>query len=145
MSVDNFTPIIWVARLLAHLDKAFVYGQAGIINRDYKGTIANVGDTVRVGQIGDVTVKPYTKGRPIAAPDEVTEEMLSLTIDQADYFNFAVDDVDVRQSAVNQLDGALQRAGYAMHAALGRGRSSRGASLGGSEPGGHVRFPALTV
>lgn len=37
MSVANFIPTIWSARLLAHLDKAHVY--AALVNRDYEGEI----------------------------------------------------------------------------------------------------------
>jgi hypothetical protein len=112
MSTANFVPTLWSTRLLAHLDKSLVYGQPSVINRDYEGTIATMGDTVIIGQIGDVTIKPYTKGTPIAPPDPVNPLTQSMVIDQGSYFNFDVDDVDARQSAINMLDGAMQRAAY---------------------------------
>lgn len=49
MSVKNFIPQIWSARLLEHLDKAHVY--ANLVNRDYEGEIRNFGDTVKVNQM----------------------------------------------------------------------------------------------
>jgi hypothetical protein len=36
MSLDTFIPTIWSARLLQNLQNALVYGQAGVINRDYE-------------------------------------------------------------------------------------------------------------
>ena len=55
MSVTNFIPTIWSARLLRHLDKKHVY--AKLLNRDYEGEIKNYGDTVKINQIGDVEIK----------------------------------------------------------------------------------------
>jgi len=35
MSIDNFSPTIWTAKLLENLNAAHVY--AGCLNRDYEG------------------------------------------------------------------------------------------------------------
>ncbi len=113
MSVANFIPTIWSARLLQHLDKAHVY--AALLNRDYEGEIKNFGDTVKINQIGDVTIKDYTKGTDIDDPDELTGDQLTLTIDQAKYFNFSIDDVDKAQVNPKLMDAAMQRAAYAMN------------------------------
>jgi hypothetical protein len=37
MALTNFIPEIWSARLLQNLHKSMVYGQPGIVNRDYEG------------------------------------------------------------------------------------------------------------
>ena len=95
MSVKNFIPQIWSARLLAHLDKVHVY--ASLVNRDYEGEIKQYGDTVKINQIGDITIKKYT-GAAIDDPEELTGEQNTLTIDQANYFNFAIKDVDNAQT-----------------------------------------------
>lgn len=113
MSVANFIPTIWSARLLAHLDKKHVY--AALVNRDYEGEIKNYGDTVKINQIGDVTIKDYTKGQDIEDPDDLSGEQTSLTIDQAKYFNFAIDDVDAAQVNPKLMDKAMQRAAYGMN------------------------------
>lgn len=113
MSVANFIPTIWSARLLRHLDTKHVY--AKLLNRDYEGEIKNFGDTVKINQIGNVTVKDYTKGTDIEDPDELTGEQQILTIDQAKYFNFAVDDVDYAQTNPKLMDKAMQRAGYGVN------------------------------
>ena len=79
MSVTNFVPTIWSARLLAHLDKKHVY--AALVNRDYEGEIRNYGDTVKINQIGDVTIKNYTKGNDIEDPEDLSGSQTMLTID----------------------------------------------------------------
>ena len=113
MSVSNFIPTLWSARLLNHLDKAHVY--AGLVNRDYEGEIKNFGDTVKINQIGNVTIKTYTPGNDIAAPDDLSGDQITLKIDQAKYFNFAIDDVDHAQVNPKLMDEAMQRAAYGMN------------------------------
>ena len=112
MSVKNFIPQIWSARLLAHLDKIHVY--AGLINRDYEGEIKQFGDTVKINQIGDITIKKYT-GAAIDAPDDLTGEQDTLTIDQANYFNFAIKDVDNAQTNPKLMNEAMARAAYGLN------------------------------
>lgn len=113
MSVANFIPTLWSARLLAHLDKAHVY--AALVNRDYEGEIKNYGDTVKVNQIGDVTIKNYVKGQDIDDPEELGGDQQELKIDQAKYFNFSIDDVDNAQTNPKLMDEAMQRAAYGMN------------------------------
>lgn len=112
MSVANFIPTIWSARLLRHLDKSHVY--LNLLNRDYEGEITSFGDTVKINQIGDITVKNYTKGTDIDAPEDLTGTQQLLTIDQSKYFNFAIDNVDNAQTNPKLMDKAMARAAYAM-------------------------------
>ena len=72
MSVSNFIPAVWSARLLAHLDKQHVLTQ--LCNRDYEGEITQYGDTVKITQIGEVTIKDYTANTDIADPEELTTD-----------------------------------------------------------------------
>lgn len=113
MSVTNFIPTIWSARLLAHLDKKHVY--AALVNRDYEGEISSYGDTVKINQIGDVTVKDYQKGKDIDDPEDLNGDQTMLTIDQAKYFNFSIDDVDKAQVNPKLMDAAMQRSAYKMN------------------------------
>ena len=86
---QNFIPQIWSARLIANLDKNFVYPLC--VNRDYEGEIRGLGDTVKINQLGNVTIGDY-KGT-LSAPEEITSEQKVLTIDKAKFFNFKVDDI----------------------------------------------------
>ena len=114
MALDNFIPTVWSARLLENLQKALVYGQTGVINRDYEGEIKNVGDTVKINAIGAITVGDYTKNGTIGAPQQLSSDQKMLTIDQAKYFNFFVDDIDAVQTKPKVMDAAMREAAYAL-------------------------------
>lgn len=111
MSVQNFIPTLWSARLLANLDKAHVYGN--IVNRDYEGEIKQFGDSVKINKMGEITIGDYT-GADITAPQDLTSEQKLLTIDKAKYFNFQVDSVDQHQANVALMDKGMERASYAL-------------------------------
>lgn len=113
MAVTSFIPQIWSARLIEHLDKAHVF--ANLVNRNYEGEISAYGDTVQINQIGDITVKDYTKNTDIASPEDLSTTNKTLTINQQKYFNFQVDDVDKAQMRASLMDPAMQRAAYALN------------------------------
>lgn len=112
MAVTTFIPTVWSARLLAHLDTAHIY--ANLLNRDYEGEIKGYGSTVKINQVGEITVKDYTRNSDMDAPEELSTADQTLIIDQAKYFNFQVDDVDKAQVRASLMDTAMQRAAYAL-------------------------------
>ena len=113
MALTTFIPELWNARLLNALDKAHVF--AGLINRDYEGEIKKQGDTVHINTIGEVTIGTYTKDTDFASgPQALTATDSTLIINQAKYFNFAVDDIDTAQAAGDIMDKAMQRAAYGL-------------------------------
>ena len=118
MSIANFVPSVWAADILRALQTLLVYANPAIINGDYEGDIASVGDSVRINMVGDVTVKDYTKGSDIDSPEDLTDAQLTLLIDQAKYFNFAVDDIDKRQAQNGLREEAAMRAAYGLRKAL---------------------------
>ncbi|HVF47284.1 MAG TPA: hypothetical protein VNA17_06950 [Pyrinomonadaceae bacterium] len=113
MALD-FIPTVWAARLLAALDKALVYGQANVCNRDYEGEIKKAGNTVKIASIGNVTIDDYTTNTDISNPETLTDDEQTLLIDNAKYFNFYVDSVDRAQQNVNVLDEAMRRSAYGL-------------------------------
>ncbi len=102
MSVDRFIPSLWAATLLENLNDAHV--AVNLCNRNYEGDISQSGDTVRITSIGNVTIDNYDKNSTVIAPETLNDSQQVLTIDQAKYFAFQVDDVDARQV---RDDGAL--------------------------------------
>lgn len=116
MAVSNFIPTIWSARILQNLQKALVYGN--LVNRDYQGEIANQGDTVKIGGIGAVTVGDYTKNSTTITWQVLADASQTLTIDQAKYFAFKVDDVDQAQTNPKLMDEAMREAAYAIGDAI---------------------------
>lgn len=113
MAVTSFIPELWNARLLYALEKAHV--AANLVNRNYEGEIRQQGDTVHINSIGAVTVDDYTRNTDIDDPEVLTTTDQTLTIDQAKYFNFQIDDVDAAQAAGDLMDTAMQRAAYALN------------------------------
>lgn len=113
MSIRNFIPTLWSARLLEHLNKTHVY--ASLVNRDYEGMIKQMGDTVKINQLGRITIKDYAKGADIDDPEDLTGEQTILTIDQGKYFNFSIEDVDKAQVNPKLMDDAMQESAYGMN------------------------------
>ncbi|MYW50595.1 N4-gp56 family major capsid protein [Streptomyces sp. SID8376] len=97
MAVDTFIPEVWNADLLVSLKKRYVFGQPGVVNRDYEGDISEYGDTVHIGTLTAPTVSTYTKNSTTINPQTLTTTDQTLLIDQAKYFAFELDDVDARQ------------------------------------------------
>jgi hypothetical protein len=114
VSIDNFIPEVWSARLIRNLERAHVYGQEGVVTREYEGEIRDAGDTVRIMSIGPVTINNYTKNSDIAAPQELQDAQAILQVTQSKYFNFQVDDVDQAQIRVDVMDEAMRRAAYGL-------------------------------
>jgi hypothetical protein len=112
MTVQNFIPTIWSARLNESLKKNLVYGN--VVNTDYEGEIKGQGSTVKINSIGAVTIGNYDKVAGIGNPQELDATQKTLVIDQAKYFNFQVDDVDAAQANVNLLDGGIVEASYGL-------------------------------
>lgn len=114
MSITNAIPTLWAARLLVNLHKAQVYGQRGVVNRDYEGEIRAKGDAVKIVAIGPISVTAFTKNTDISGPDALVDASTMLNIDQGYYFNFQIDDVDRAQAAVEPMDEAMREASYAL-------------------------------
>jgi hypothetical protein len=110
MSLNTFTPEVWSAGILSALEKSLVFG--GLISRDYEGEIKAFGDRVRINSISDPTISSYTKDTDINTPEALVGADQVLVVDQAKYFNFAVDDIDKAQNRPGAMIEGTQRAGY---------------------------------
>lgn len=97
----TFIPTLWSGKLAKKFYDATVFG--GIANTDWEGEIKNVGDTVIINTIPDITVKDYKIGQNLDY--EVPEgETIELTVDRGSYFAFQVNDVFKVQSQPNLVD-----------------------------------------
>jgi len=112
MSVKQFIPTLWSSRLIQHLDKAHVL--VNRCNRYYEGEIREYGDTVKIGQIGDITVANYAPNETEVTPEQLSGAQTLLLIDKAKYFAFKIDDVDQAQTKPKLMDDAMQRAAYGL-------------------------------
>ena len=110
-TVSKFIPALWSAKILENLDKELVF--SSLFNTDYEGEITEAGDTVHIGQIGNVAISDYDASTGLGNAEEVTVWDYTLKVDQTKAFNISVGDITAVQSKLNLLDAATQRAGYA--------------------------------
>lgn len=116
MAISNFVPEVWSSALLQNLRANLVYGQAGVINRNYEGDISQAGDTVHITAFSDPAVRSYTKNTNITY-DLLTDDTRALIIDQQKYFAFTVDDIDRRQALPGFVDETTTGASYNLSSA----------------------------
>lgn len=109
MSVQNFIPKIWAARLLIAFRKTYVFRP--LVNTDYEGEITGAGDTVKITTPGGVTVQDYSGS---VSYEELQSTQQNLLIDQQKYWAFKVDDVDKVQADVNLIDTYTEEAGNSL-------------------------------
>ena len=112
MAIDDFIPEIWHAEILSALQKELVYGQLGVINKDYEGDIRDQGDTVHITSISDVSVSTYTEHSTTLTYSALTDTDTALLIDQAKSWTFKSGDIEERQAAGDFVTEASGRAAY---------------------------------
>jgi len=117
MAISAFIPQLWSAEVLMALRAQLVFGQLGLVNRDYEGDIQKAGDTVHIVTVGDPGVRDYTPGTDITW-DELSDSDETLVINEKKYFAFKVDDVNKRQAAGDFAAAAGVNAAYGMSAAV---------------------------
>lgn len=105
----NFVPVIYSKKVQLAFRKSSIV--EGITNNDYFGEIANLGDSVRIIKEPTISVSPYRRGTQIQTQDIVDEDF-TLTIDQANYYAFQMDDIEKAQAHVNWMELATSQAGY---------------------------------
>ena len=100
MSYDNFKAKIWSKAIDRELERAFVFADG--TNQSYSGEIKGLGDTVRILGVGKPTVTEHdliNGDITLSSPEKVSDTSVSLVVDKAAYFNYAVGDIDAAQGA----------------------------------------------
>lgn len=105
----NFSPVIYSQKVQKAFRKTSVVED--VTNTDYFGEIANHGDSVRIIKEPDITVNALERGTQLSTQN-LTDADFSMVIDQANYFQFAMDDIETAHSHVNFMDLASDRAAY---------------------------------
>lgn len=108
MAITNFIPKLWAARLHKAYEAQLVFGK--LLNRNYEGEIKQMGDTVHINTLSDISVKAYTPNTEIADPEQLSTTDLTLAIDHGAYYNFYLDDVDKTQAAGEVMNVAMENA-----------------------------------
>lgn len=110
MSIKNFIPELWNVAMMDDFEKAHVFGKVCRCKID--APITKKGQTVHVTGIGAIDIGDYT-GADITM-QSLDDAGVTLKIDQAKYFDFAVDDVDALQAAGDLMGEATRKASYTL-------------------------------
>lgn len=100
MAYDNFKAKIWSKAIDKELERAFVFADG--TNQQYSGEIKGLGDTVRILGVGKPTVTEHSLINgdiSLSTPEKISDTSVSLVVDKAAYFNYAVGDIDKAQGA----------------------------------------------
>ena len=150
MAISTFFPELWSSRLQRHLDKALVYAQPAVVNRNYEGEISDYGDTVHIQNIADGGVDNYSPGTDITYDTTDADIDTTLTIDQAKTWHVQVDDIHAKQSKIELVDNTMQRRAYVLAdtidqyiAAKASGVVSAGNEVDGGTPTSSTAYESL--
>lgn len=94
MAVTNFIQTIWSKKIQDDLELACKLVDNCL--RDYEGDVKHA-STVKILGVGEPTIGAYDSGVDITI-EEMSDKGQMLTIDQANYFAFFVDDINQAQS-----------------------------------------------
>lgn len=108
MAITNFIPTVWSENLAQQLNHQYI--SAVNCNRDYEGEIREKGSSVKICGLDPIAISDYEKNMDISAPTVLSDNARELVIDQAKYFNFAIDDIDRAQASPKLMDLALKNA-----------------------------------
>ncbi len=114
MAINNFIPTVWSESLYHELDSKYIAVKN--CNREFEGDIRAKGNTVKICGIGDISVFDYSKNTDMSAPETLSDNVRTLTIDRAKGFNFQIDDIDKAQQAPKVMKEAMRRAAAALAA-----------------------------
>ena len=105
MALEGFRPTIWSKNFIINVEKALVY--KNVSNTDYEGDIAGGASSVKINEIGDVTIRDYSEDTDITI-QQLTDAQKILNIDQKKYFAFNIDDVLKAQSSVTLMEKSMR-------------------------------------
>jgi hypothetical protein len=95
MTLNSVIPQVWSAKLLMNLNDLHVY--ADLMTREYEGEVKRAGDSVRINTVGRVTINTYAKNSTSLSRETLNTASQVLIVDQAQYFDFDIDDIDATQ------------------------------------------------
>lgn len=104
-----WSPVIYSKKAQLQFRKISVV--QAITNTDYYGEINEMGDTVNVIKEPTIVVSSYARGQNLDVQDLI-DTQLTLVVDQGNYFAFAVDDIERRQSHINWESMAADQGAY---------------------------------
>lgn len=111
MAYEHFKATVWAKHIETQLPKYTVFKNG--CNFQFEGE-AGEGKTVKIVGIARPTIKKYVAGTEIESAETVQDNSVLLKIDQADYFNFVVDDLDQAQATAKMMPALTEEATIAL-------------------------------
>ena len=108
MSFKNFIPTVHSAYIETKRKENCV--AAELSWKEFEGDIKGVGDSVKIVGVGRVTVDKFIPGTTIINPERPQDASTIITVDQADYFSFLVEDIDAAQAKGNVMNAQSEEA-----------------------------------
>lgn len=106
-----FTPQIFAKKAQLAFRKTSVV--SAITNNDYIGLIKGEGDSVIIRREPEITVSKYVRGKGLKSQN-LEDTKITLVIDQANYFQFEIDDLERKEMDVDYESLASDRAAYVL-------------------------------
>jgi hypothetical protein len=106
-----WSPTIYSKKTLLILKKIAVADE--ITNTEFSGEINQGGDTVKIIKQPTMSVADYVRGQKLESTDIIDEDV-TLTVDQAKYVQFMLDDIEAKQSHVDYMNLVADAAAYAI-------------------------------
>lgn len=106
--VSKLIPEMWSLSLNKKLDKSGVGMK--IVNKIYEKDIKNYGDTVNIGEIGDVTISDYSEDTSTGGVtyQRVDATSQQLKLDQSKAFGIFLSDISQKQSNIKDLQAKFE-------------------------------------
>lgn len=139
MAYGNFKQTFWSKKIQHELEKRTILAEW--CNKEFEGE-AKQGNAVKILGVGKPTVGDYT-GASIGDPEEVADSSVTLLIDKAKYFNFAVDDVDKAQSVPGLMEALTEEATRAMAIAVDTAIAALAVNAGTTSASTQINTAAL--
>lgn len=105
----NFSPVIYSRSIQKALRKSSVVED--VTNTDFYGELNNFGDSVKIIKEPQISISSYKRGTSLTTQD-LDDADFSMIIDQANYFQFQIDDIEEAHSHINFMQLAVDNAAY---------------------------------
>ena len=113
MALELLKPTIWSEQLLRRLNDVLVFRQ--VCMTEFEQEITNFGQTIKINEIGTITVNDYTSTSTGALTIQTLKDAQKLlTIDRAKYTAFWIDRQDYAQITPKVLDSAREQSAWSI-------------------------------
>jgi N4-gp56 family major capsid protein len=111
MTLNSAIPQLWSAKIYENLNDIHVY--ADLLTSDFTGELKGHGSSVRIQTVGRVTINSYTKNTGITRQN-LTNNDVVLVLDQQNYFDFEIDDIDTVQQMPKLFSAYTREAAWGL-------------------------------